>query len=431
LPALSDALNHFISSGNQIEREFEKELPVDSGVPLKVQHGPDWAIADPTGEGSPMKSPIAALVLMSSLAASPAWAQTQGPTFGGALPKSPQSPFADAPTDNRVIKANSATPELTPANDLRPPTVPLPNEPIDEYLLTKENGPFMVLARTFRGVDAERMALALVKELRNDYKLPAYILRAKDFPGKSMIRGVPPTVPSNVMVPDIKMPEKIRTFDEAAVLVGNEKTTADSEKLWREVKKIDPKCLKGMSSPFSWRHGLSSALRTTNPYIPAQNLFPRKPDRLIVQMNSGLRSIVHCPGSYSLQIAEFSGRSTFQLNPVQQPLGMLANLKESPLRTAQDDAERMAEKLAKDAEFTRMGQPIYVLHDRTSSRVFVGSFDTAQDPRAGEVRDKLLRMAVPLVDKSSKGRGKNALDTMIVPALALTDVTDIKQKIRN
>ena len=42
------------------------------------------------------------------------------------------------------------------------------------------------------------------------------------------MRGTPPTVPSNVMAPDIKMPEKIRTFDEAAVLVGNEKTLADS-----------------------------------------------------------------------------------------------------------------------------------------------------------------------------------------------------------
>jgi hypothetical protein len=256
-------------------------------------------------------------------------------------------------------------------------------------------------------------------------------LRTKDFPGKSLIRGTPPTVPSEVMAPDVKMPEKIRTFDEAAVLVGNEKTTADSEKLWREVKKIKPKCLEGMSSPFPWRQGLSTALRTTNPYVPAQLLFPRKPDRLVVQMNSGLRSVVNCPGRYSLQIAEFSGRSEFQWNPAQQPLGMLANLKESPLRTAQDDAERMAEKLAKDPEFTRMGQPIYVLHDRTSSRVFVGSFDAPQDPRAGEVREKLLRMAVPLVDKSSKGRGKNALDTMIVPALALTDVTEIKQKIRN
>ncbi len=31
-----------------------------------------------------MKSPIAALVLISSLAASPAWGQAQAPTFGGA-----------------------------------------------------------------------------------------------------------------------------------------------------------------------------------------------------------------------------------------------------------------------------------------------------------------------------------------------------------
>ena len=51
----------------------------------------------------------------------------------------------------------------------------------------------------FRGMDAERIALALVKELRNEYHLPAYIFRTKDFPGKSLMRGTPPTVPSDVM----------------------------------------------------------------------------------------------------------------------------------------------------------------------------------------------------------------------------------------
>jgi hypothetical protein len=307
----------------------------------------------------------------------------------------------------------------------------LPNEPIEPYLLSKENGPFMVLARVFRGVDAERMALALVKELRNEYNLPAYVLRTKDFPGKSLMRGTPPTVPSEVMAPDIKMPEKTRTFDEAAVLVGNEKTLADSEKLWHVVRKIKPKCLQEMSSPFGWREGLSKSYRTTNPYVPAQYLYPRTKDRLMIQMNSGLRSVVNCPGRYSLQIAEFSGRSAFQLNVLQQPMNVFPSLKESPLRTAADDAEKLAEKLAKDGEFQRLGQPIYVLHERTASRVFVGSFDAPQDPRAGEVRDRLLRMAVPLVDKSSKGRGRNALDIMIVPALALTDVSVIKAKIQN
>ena len=91
----------------------------------------------------------------------------------------------------------------------------------------------------------------------------------------------------------------------------------------------------------------------------------------------------------------------------------------------------MADKLAKDPEVQRLGQPIYVLHDRTANRVYVGSFDAPQDPRAAEVRQKLLLLAYPLVDKSPKGRGKNALDTMIVPALALTDVAEIKAKIQN
>ena len=379
-----------------------------------------------------MRILIATTALCCALAASPAWAQSQGqaPSFGGTQPSSPFGAAAPARADSRVIKAGGSTPSLTPANELKPPTLDLPNEPIEPYLLTKDVGPFMVLARVFRGVDAERMALALVKELRADYQLPAYILRTKDYPGRSIIRGVPPQVPSEVMQPDIKMPEKIRTYDEAAVLVGNEKTLAGSEKLWREVKKLNPKCLEKMSSPYPWRKGLCAALRTTNPYVPAQLLFPRTKDRLMVQMNSGLRSIVNCPGRYSLQVAEFSGRSAFHLNSM-EPLNVFANLKDSPLRTAADDAEKMADKLAKDPEVQRLGQPIYVLHDRTASRVYVGSFDAPQDPRAAEVRQKLLLLAYPLVDKSPKGRGKNALDTMIVPALALTDVAEIKAKIQN
>ena len=164
------------------------------------------------------------------------------------------------PTDNRVIKAGSGTPDLTPANDLRPPTIALPDEPIEPYLLTKENGPFMVLARTFGASTPSGWPWPWSRSCATTISLPAYILRTKDFPGKSLIRGTPPTVPSNVMAPDIKMPEKIRTFDEAAVLVGNEKTLADSEKLWREVKKIKPKCLEGMSSPFPWRAGTEHGL---------------------------------------------------------------------------------------------------------------------------------------------------------------------------
>src|SRR5262249_53399842 len=157
-------------------------------------------------------------------------------------------------------------------------------DPLEPYLLTKENGPFMVLAQVFRGVDAERMALALCKELRQEYNLPAYILRSKEFPMKSYIRGTPVQAPSETMKAAIKLPERIRIQDEAAVLVGNEKTEQGTEELLHRVKKIQPNCLQGMPKLYPWRRvNLSRAIRTTNPYVPAQWLFPRTPDRLVVQ----------------------------------------------------------------------------------------------------------------------------------------------------
>ena len=87
----------------------------------------------------------------------------------------------------------------------------------------------MVIAKTFRGPEAERFALALAMELRHDYGLPAYILRHKDFPMRSMIRNVPPTAPAFMRKANLTEPEKVRSYDEAAVLVGNEKTLAGSE----------------------------------------------------------------------------------------------------------------------------------------------------------------------------------------------------------
>ena len=93
----------------------------------------------------------------------------------------------------------------------------------------------------------------------------------------SNIRNVPPTADVFMNRAQLTDPEKVRTYDEAVVLVGNEKTLKGSEQLWHVVKKINPKCLKDMPSIYNWRHGLNKALRTTNPYLPAQVLFPAKP----------------------------------------------------------------------------------------------------------------------------------------------------------
>ncbi|MFO0888416.1 MAG: hypothetical protein U0790_04625 [Isosphaeraceae bacterium] len=379
-----------------------------------------------------MKTPIATMAVLGTLAASCAWAQTGGPTAGGPKPDSAPTAARDAKDagggaagQGRKIFPNATSlPEPTPADEIAAPSIELPNAPIEPWLLTKEAGPFMVLAKTFRGPESERMALALAMELRNRFGLPAYILRSKDFPGRSNIRGIPPTSDPQVVQASVSVPEKYRTYDEAAVLVGNEKTEKDAAVLLHKVKKIKPDCLNGMPHLFKWREGLSMALRTTNPYIPAQQLYPHKHDRLIVQMNQGPRSIAHCPGQFSLQVAEFTGRSTFN-DKDDRFLGLTSlSLKKSPLATAADDAERLADKLSKNAEFQRLGQPVYVYHDRAASRVYVGAFSSHNDSNAVDVRDALLKMAIPLVTAEKKKAA--VLDTMIVPAGVLTELKDIK-----
>ncbi len=363
-----------------------------------------------------MKSPITAMALTCTLAASVALAQGIAPR--GRETMSPAA-GAPAPKDPDVVPATTVLPTPVAPDQIKPATITLPTDPIEPYLLTKNEGPFMVMAKTFRGPDAERYALALVLELRRDYGLPAYILRTKDFPKLSNIRNVPPTAPAYIDRPHLTDPEKVRTYDEAAVLVGNEKTLDDQQALWHKVKKIRPKCLNQMPGIFVWREGLGKALRTTNPFVPAQNIYPgRKRDPLIAQMNGGPRSIFYCPGRYTLQVAEFGGRASF--NPQDPRFQGNDFLKKSPLATAAENAERLAEALAKDPEVQKTGFQPYVYHDRTTSRVTIGSFQSPNDPSAVQLRQILLRRAVDLSQNSKK--------TMIVPAPYLTDLEPIKSE---
>ena len=115
-----------------------------------------------------MKSFVAVLALCFVLAASPARAQAPSQSYsGGVAPNPAAGASALAPGGNPAIRSGSIAPNLTPASELRPPGLDLPREPIEPYLLSKENGPFMVLARVFRGVDAERMARSLCERAPN------------------------------------------------------------------------------------------------------------------------------------------------------------------------------------------------------------------------------------------------------------------------
>jgi len=344
------------------------------------------------------------------------------PAEGGTPASAPGTRTAG---DADVKPSNFVVPDPTNPKDLPASNIPLPAEPIEPYLLTQENGPFMVMAHTFKGQNSDKYAQILAMELRSQFGLPAYVFRPKDFPMRSMIRGVPPTAAPGVNRPMISFPEAERVKDEAAVLVGNEKTLEDAARLAHKVKKIRPACLNTLPD---WHgtlktNGLKTAIQTTNPYAPAEVLFPRKPDVMIQKINQGPHSIYTCPGRYSLQVAEFHGLSSYDVDArkAQGHFTNMLELKRSPLATAHDDAERMAAALARDDEVRQTGYVPYVYHDRYSSKVMIGAFNSPSDPAAVKLRDSMLKMATSLLSKKISG-------TMIAPATSLTDLSEIKRR---
>ena len=373
-----------------------------------------------------MRTTIAAAAMIAaSLIAPGTSAQAQGlfnrnKTVDPNTTQASQNTSAD-PTKPPPLPYGRDVPAPTPVDDMKP-TIPLPTGPIEPYMMTRENGPFMVLAYTFRGPDAPRQALALVLELRGQYHLPAYLLLPKKFPGRSNIRGVPPMTAQFVQRDDVNLPELLRTLDEAAVMVGDEKTTKDAFDLMHKIKKLHPVCIDGQPQPFHWRkgQGLSRAMTTTNPFVPAEDLFPRQPDVMVVQMNGGPHNIRSCPGRYTLQVANFGGRTTFDPQNDPRFKGLMAS--KSPLATAHDDAERLAQALSQDEEIKKTGFQPYVYHDRYSSRVTIGSFNTPDDPAAQKLHDRMIELAVDLSNR-------RVTDNMIVPANALLDLAPIKAQL--
>lgn len=367
-----------------------------------------------------------ALTLMLAL---PASAQT--PPAGTGAPGSsappattPRGPIgramaarADAKTkDPNVFRTRDTLPEPTPLDEIKAPVIPQPAEPIDAYLLQKDHGPFMVAAHTFTGPEAAKYAQILAMEIRRDYQLPAYVWLAKIQPMKSNIYGVQPTAPEYARNNDLSPPERWRVQDEAAVLVGNCKTIDESKMVWKQLKGIRPKCLDTFPVIYQNRKGkgLNRVFMTTNPFAASQQLFPggavnvaglpmkqgqgfdpnvattvfqnaRKVDPLVKRMNTGpdaRNSITKNPSKYTLQVAEFTGRTAVEVSTVKgfddrNPENREA-LKKSPLLTAHDDAERLAEVLNKCKSMS--GMRAYVFHTRSASIVTIGGFNSPNDP---------------------------------------------------
>lgn len=257
------------------------------------------------------------------------------------------------------------------------------------FPLSEKDGPWLVLAATFRGEGARDDARKLVQELRRDHKLEAYTHeKAFDYSGQQQGLGLNPD----------GTPKKMRYANsgqviEVAVLVGDFASFDDprGQKMLTTIKGLHPQALSGDAgksrsfSDFRRMIGLDKnaakgpmhlAFVIPNPLLPEDYFSRQEVDRFVVEMNADVtHSLLDCPGRYTVRVATFTGAGTFDQKAI---AGGDDDVKlESRLAEAADKAHRLTEALR------RSGWQAWEFHDRESSIVCVGSIDQLTVPQAG------------------------------------------------
>jgi hypothetical protein len=260
-------------------------------------------------------------------------------------------------------------------------------DPQAMYPLAEKDGPWLVLATTFRGPGAREDARKLVQELRSRHKLQAYTHeKSFDYTGKQQGLGLNPD----------GSPKKMRFANseqviEVAVLVGDFASFDDprGQKLLATIKGLQPKALSGEAGKsrsfgdFRKMIGLDKAAKgpmhlafvIPNPLLPEDYFSRQEVDAFVVEMNADVtHSLLDCPGRYTVRVATFTGAGTFDQKAIAS--GDEDVKLESRLAEAADKAHRLTEALR------RSGWQAWEFHDRDSSIVCVGSIDQLAVPQA-------------------------------------------------
>jgi hypothetical protein len=272
---------------------------------------------------------------------------------------------------------------------------PVEADPEKSYTLTKQNGPWTIMACSFSGPGAEKQAQDLVVELRKRYKLEAYTHQMRFDFGDTQGRGV-----NAYGAPRRMVPMKGRELQEVAVMVGNYGSAEDpdAQKTLQKLKYTTPNCLdvksgKTNQSLANFRlmqkqvqemigsekkklGPMGHALVTTNPLLPKEQFVAAQVvDQFELDMNKDAKySLLDCPGKYTVQVATFKGQVSIRQDEIREI--------ESGKRgdSALADAALQAHVLT-DA-LRQKGYEAYEFHGRYASIVTVGSFDSVGTPRA-------------------------------------------------
>lgn len=285
-------------------------------------------------------------------------------------------------------------------------------DPQAMHPLAEKDGPWLILATTFRGEAAREDARKLATELRARHRLRAYTHeKAFDYTGEQAGVGLNPD----------GSPKRMRYANaervvEVAVLVGDFASCEDprGQKTLQTIKALHPESLGGTAAKTrlvadflqanrqharpAGKPPLHAAIMIPNPLLPDDYFSRQEVDDFVLAMNADVaHGLLDCPGRYTVRVATFTGSGTFANGDEPAPAAggnfvdvnrFLEALKgsgwrdpqvrgverESRLVEAADNAHRLTEALR------RAGWQAWEFHDRDSSIVCVGSIDQLAVP---------------------------------------------------
>ncbi len=255
-----------------------------------------------------------------------------------------------------------------------------------KYVLSEEDGPWMILASTLVGEGSQERAQKLALEIRADLGLPAFIYNERfDFTGTVAF--------------DQQTARKARyanryQYDAYAVLVG-EYDSIDHPNVERDLARIklatprvlaDPNEMAAETNsrnPVTTVKAIATRLKknrddkpkgtmagafvTRNPMLPEEYFEAPVVDSFVHQLNEGLdHSLLQCDGKFTVVVKTFQGVATIEDSK--------KNRNFEPSASRMDRAANAATKMTKSLRDS--GVEAYQFHDRDQSIVTVGSFDS-------------------------------------------------------
>lgn len=315
--------------------------------------------------------------------------------------------------------------------------------------LTQECGPWLISCASFVGDEAEAQALQLVRELRTQYGLYAYIYRHHfDYTGTVNGIGYDPNggqrlSNERMVAKPLKMKALHSTeFDEIAVLVGDFPTIEDAraQETLQGIKYLMPQSLGKISLDVDMEEGnfnirqdqastqrmralramnkavnasadkrkgpMGAAFMLTNPLLPDEYFNAYRVDDFVLRLNRNIKySLLKNPGYYTVRVATFRGDTTFELDQIQQDTQQFnwlmkrgQSIKESKLAVATARAHRLT------LELRKLGIEAYEFHDRHESYVCVGNYEWLKNQQNGR---ELQNQDIVDVIEVFKGRVEN------------------------